>query len=106
MTLTKNPAPAASGNGAQELQQPRHNTKLARIYRALLAGERMTWLDAFERFGCSALNSAVSSLQIRYGVRIEREYIRVDGRWGPATVARYWITPTERRRIRARKAAA
>lgn len=61
----------------------------ARIRAALLAGERLTPLDAWARFGTSRLAALIHQLR-REGMRIDTEEVVVDCADGhQARVARY-----------------
>ena len=84
--------------GALRKRDQKHTTKEGQILAALARGESLTRLEAWTRFGHSALNSAVSTLQRRHGLQVSRERVRVQGVHGPAWVCRYWLTEAERDR--------
>ena len=107
-TLDKqSPAPAATGNGANEHRQALTRdyiperardaslTKAGRVLRALVCGERLTRLDAWKRHGDSCLPSTIAGLQHTYGINIARRLERVEGRFSAAHVARYWVDSCE-----------
>jgi hypothetical protein len=94
MTSRKGNAPFARrvGRKAQGIgtsRQAKNNTQQATIGAALKAGEEITALTAFRRFGCLRLASVVHSLR-RLGWRIATERVsipRSDGR--VSIIARY-----------------
>ena len=72
------------------------NTKWRRILRLLATGARLTRFDA-EHSGDHALNSTVAALEVR-GVRIAREPIVIEGRYGTIHCKRYWLEAEQRER--------
>lgn len=76
----------------------RSDFKWRRILKVLASGAELTRFDA-EKIGDHALNSTVSTLG-RMGVRISREPIEVEGRFGTIHCKRYWLEPSDRRHAR------
>jgi hypothetical protein len=92
-------APREAGPGKESTVNENNNdseTKWRRILRLLAAGERLTRFDA-ERNGDHAFNSTVAALG-SMGVKIAREPITIDGRFGTIHCKRYWLEPGERKR--------
>lgn len=88
--------PGVEGGEHGETLNPKDSTArppthMAIILQALLRGERLTRLDAWREYGDGALNTTVSRLQARHGVRVDRERVTVPGRRRPAHVALYWL---------------
>ena len=78
----------------------RHDTKLARVLRALADGSRLTRLDAWRECGDSVLPTTISTIQARYDIDVARQTVQVQGRYHTAHVSQYWLVPAERRKAR------
>ena len=68
----------------------RTDTQKDQILAALKAGDRLTPLDALERFGCFRLGARIFDLK-QEGHDIRREMVER----GDATVAEYWLKKPE-----------
>jgi hypothetical protein len=76
------------------------NTKEYRAGLAFLNGARMTRSDAWNLIGDSCLNTTVSTLQNKHGIRIDREWIDAPTRYGETTqIKRYWLAESSRTRL-------
>ncbi|MEI7444437.1 MAG: hypothetical protein WCK28_06060 [Burkholderiales bacterium] len=68
------------------------NTHEGRLLLAFIEGRRFTRKSADDELGNTAVNSTVSFLQSKHGVRIDREWIEVPTRYGETTrVKQYWL---------------
>lgn len=76
----------------------RSPTKGQRILAVLIGGRSLTRFDS-EELGDHCLPSTVATLQ-RQGARIQRERIKIDGRFGCFHCCRYWIDDADRDRAR------
>ena len=72
--------------------------KWRRILAALADGRRLTRFDA-EHLGDHSLNSTIAGLEAR-GVRIAREAIVLEGRFGIVHCKRYWLPDESREQAR------
>lgn len=73
--------------------------KWRRILRLFASGARLTRFDV-EKAGDHAFNSTVATLG-SMGIRISREPITLEGRYGTIHCKRYWLEPSEREHARA-----
>lgn len=77
-------------------------TKISRVFKALLAGERPHRFTAERALHDHCLHSTISEIQKTYRVTVSREYEVVLGYQGtPTRVKRYWIKPEEIARYKA-----
>lgn len=77
---------------------PAKSTKAERILRILAEGVSLNTFEG-HRLGDTCLNSTVSALQHRYGIRIDRKTENVPNSFGGKTqVMRYFIAPDQRER--------
>ncbi len=72
--------------------------KWRRILVFFAQGGRLTRFDA-EKLGDHSLNSTISNLETM-GMRIAREPIAIEGRFGTIRCKRYWLEPDEQMRAR------
>jgi hypothetical protein len=92
--------PASAANAGTDLgnvsniSATKDSTKAERILRLLVGGARVTRFDV-ERDGDHYLNSTVAALG-RRGVRISREPVTLQGRFGTVYCKQYWIEPKDR----------
>lgn len=56
----------------------------------LKAGNKITSLEAWIKFGCSALHSRCADLR-KMGVELKDEWISVETVYGVKRVKRYWV---------------
>lgn len=69
--------------------------KIGRILTTLAAGRSLNRFEA-ERVGDHTLHSTVSSIERRYGIRVDRLEETVPGYAGHKTrVMRYWLSPEQ-----------
>jgi hypothetical protein len=67
-------------------------THEGRLLLAFLEGHRVTKKSAMDELGNSSVNTTVSILQSKYGIKIDREMIKVPTRFGKRTeVMLYWL---------------
>lgn len=65
------------------------------ILNALLNGERLTWQDAYKRFGCSCLNSRISNLRNDMKIPVQSVRIKVTDKDGETkSVCQYYLEPS------------
>jgi hypothetical protein len=119
MTERQNPAPAATGSGANEHGEalsdknttrrtpPRSFwTKRRRVLLYLARGHSLNRFEAVSTLHDWVLPSTVSQIQESEGIEVARKYEKVSGYLGnPVTVARYALSDVERLRARQRLAA-
>lgn len=112
MTQTKlSPAPAATGNGAEELTKSTRKrstrpTKIQRVFQALASGRSYNRFEAARELHDTCLHSTVAAIQQRYGVQVFRRYETIRGFQGaPTPVCRYRLVGPELIKARMRLAA-
>jgi len=82
------------------MKLPSANTKIGRVFDALMTGASYNFLEAVDLHDRS-LHSTVSTLQQVYGIEVSRQRESVPGYDGVATsCCRYWIDIDERLRIK------
>lgn len=97
----RSPGAVAAATGAQEGKKHASKpTKILRVLHGLVERNSLTRLDAWRLYGDACLNTTVSTIQQRFGITVARELIQVEGRFGTARVARYWLSPSEKARAR------
>lgn len=86
-------APATNGNeSARTSASYSTRSAIKQIRAALEHGERLTSLDALQRFGSSRLAAVIERLKYRDGLPIQSKIIEVYSACGGAKhVACYWI---------------
>lgn len=67
-------------------------TQTDAILSALLRGDRLTQLEAYDRFGCTRLPARVWDLR-KAGHVVQERMVRVPTRYGTTEVAEYWMVP-------------
>jgi hypothetical protein len=71
------------------------DTHEGRLLLAFLEGRRFTKKSAMDELGNSCVNTTVSILQTKHGIKIDREMIKVPTRFGKTTdVMLYWLAAT------------
>ena len=76
-------------------------TKARALLSALIDSPNgLTGRRAWTEHGDSCFNTTACKIQSKFGVRIEREWIEVEGRYGPVHVKRYWLSPAEKAKAR------
>lgn len=64
------------------------------ILKDLQKGEKITSLQAWAKYGCSALHSRISDIRNKMGIHVQDEWIVVKGFKGQQKrVKRYFISP-------------
>lgn len=70
-------------------------TAIHQIRAALERGERLTGMDALQRYGCSRLAAVIHTLTRRDGLPIQTQTIAVESAHGTTKhVSEYWIHPS------------
>lgn len=74
--------------------------KLFQMLRHFAEGKRLQRFQA-EQFGDHCLHTTVSSLQMKYQIRFEREWVRVPNRFnGETRVKHYWLAGDDLQKAR------
>ncbi|NOQ76187.1 MAG: hypothetical protein GQ475_00055 [Methylococcaceae bacterium] len=76
---------------------PIEETKIGRVFSALIEGDRLVRFDAERQLHDHCLPSTISAIQQQYSVKVSREYVTVPGYLGkPTRCCEYWIELEER----------
>lgn len=70
-----------------------------RILGFMLKGFKITPTIAFEKFGCKNLTEAITELQTRYDMRINRDFVTETNNDNRSTCMAYWLTSSQIERI-------
>lgn len=82
------------------MKLPLHQTKIRRVFDALMTGRSINLFEAQRALNDRCLHSTISSLHNGYGFNISRLEETVPGYQGnPTRCKRYWIDSEERQRI-------
>ena len=94
--MDKKNAPATIGNeSARTSASYSTRSAISQIRAALERGERLTGMDALQRYGCSRLAAVIHTLTRRDGLPIQTQTIAVESAHGTTKhVSEYWIHPS------------
>ena len=100
MSTEKKPAVGAAGRTSQSKSNVRNLITKERAVLNALTLSPLTGREAWRDLGDSCLNTTVCKIQEKYGLRVDRELIDADGRYGTVKIARYWLSPDEKAKAR------
>jgi hypothetical protein len=74
-------------------------TATKRILGFMLNGFKITPTIALEKFGCKNLTEAITELQTKYDMRVNRDFVTETNNDNRSTYMAYWLTSSQIERI-------